>query len=177
MMMAEYGSATDRDGPGFWAGSVAYIVLLVITVAGVAYTNVSPADSLYYWQAAVPVFALICIAIGLRAKPLLTRQKSQLVINQVLHWAAVLGVIRLLYVHQVQVLLDSNITAIIMMYLLALGTFLAGLSLNWRLCVAGAFIAVGGLAVAFVDEAAVLMMILAIALVLVFALWHRFGPE
>jgi membrane protein implicated in regulation of membrane protease activity len=83
-------------------------------------------------------------------------------------------VMRLLLVHEVQRLLDSDIAGLLLLYLLALTTFLGGIYLDWRLCVVGIFLGLGAVAIAFLDEAALPMLALAVVIVVVFALWSQF---
>jgi hypothetical protein len=154
-----------------------YIILLVLALVGIALTDLYPARSLLYWQAVVPAFAVLCIIAQWSRMGSERHSRLRLIWTQVLHWGAVLLVMRLLFVHDVQKLLDSDITGLVLLYLLALGTFLAGIYLDWRLGVVGVFLAVSALAVAFIDEVALPMVALAIIVVVVFALWNRFGTK
>ena len=64
-----------------------------------------------------------------------------------------------------------------LLYLLALSTFLAGIYLDWRLGIVGLFLVVSALALAFLDEVALPMAALAVAILVVFALWGRFRRQ
>jgi hypothetical protein len=150
-----------------------YIAFLILVLVGVAYTSVNRVASILYWQAVVPGFAVICIITGWSHVEPDRRSRIRLIRTQVLHWGAVFLVMRLVFVHDVQRMLDSDITGLVLLDLLALGTFLAGLYLNdWRLGVLGVFLGVASVAIAFLDTAAFSMLILAIFILLVFALWR-----
>lgn len=157
----------------FFIKQAPYVILLVLALVGVAVTDLSPARSLPYWQAVVPIFGLICIIARWRHVEPGQSHHIRLIWTQALHWGAVLLVMRLLFVHDIQKLLDSDITGLVLLYLLALSTFLAGIYLDWRLGVVGFFLVVGGLAVAFLDEAAFPMAVLAVIILIVFAFWGR----
>lgn len=156
----------------FWLRSSPYIVLLALTAVGVAYTNVAPAGSLTYWQAVVPCFALVSIGLRWRATPLDSKGKLHLVATQFLHWGLIWLMMRTLYIHDVAILLDSNITSLVLIYLLALGSFLAAIYVNWRMAIVGAFLTLGGIMLAYVDEVAVLIVVAGVAVVAGIALWH-----
>jgi hypothetical protein len=157
----------------FFIKHAPYVILLVLALAGVAVTDLSPPRSLPYWQAVVPVFGLICIITQWRHVEPEQSHHIRLIWTQALHWGAVLLVMRLLFVHDIQELLDSDITGLVLLYLLALSTFLAGIYLDWRLSVVGFFLVVSALALAFLDEAALPMAVLAVIILVVFALWGR----
>jgi hypothetical protein len=157
----------------FFIKNAPYIILLLLAVIGVAYTDLSPARSFLYWQAMVPVFAVLCIIARWRRVEPNTRSRLHLIWEQLLHWGALLLVMRVLFVHDVQRLLDSDIAGLLLIYLLALTTFLGGIYLDWRLCVVGVFLGLGAVALAFLDEAALPMLGLAVIIVLVLALWSR----
>ena len=154
-----------------------YVVLLVLALIGVAYTDIDAIHSLFYWQALVPVFGVICILARWRYAEPGPKGRAHLIWTQVLHWGVLLLVIRLLFMHGMQRMLDSDITGLVLLYLLALSTFLAGIYLDWRLCVVGAFLGIGAIAIAFLDEAALPMAMLAIAIVIVAFLWNRYGAK
>jgi hypothetical protein len=84
---------------------------------------------------------------------------------------------RLLFLPVMQKNLDADITGLILVYMLAFSTFLAGIYINWRLCVVGGFLGVGVLAVAFVDQASALMTVLAVSVVAAGWLWQRLRPR
>ena len=158
----------------FFIKNAPYIILLVLAVIGVAYTDLRPASSFFYWQALVPVFAVLCIIAQWPRVGPESRARLRLIWDQVLHWGSLLLVMRLLLVHEVQRLLDSDIAGLLLLYLLALTTFLGGIYLDWRLCVVGIFLGLGAVAIAFLDEAALPMLALAVVIVIVFALWSQF---
>jgi hypothetical protein len=62
------------------------------------------------------------------------------------------------------------------MYMLAFSTVLAGIYVNWRLCIPAVFLGVGVLAVAFLDQASALMMVIAGVILAAVWLWYYFRP-
>ena len=94
-------------------------------------------------------------------------------ITQVLQWAAVLIAMYLITVSNVQRSLDANALALMILTLLALGVFVSGLNLRaWKLCVTGAFLAVSVPTIAWLQDAALLLVLVGIVLIaLLFGYW------
>jgi hypothetical protein len=88
-------------------------------------------------------------------------------------WAAVLVAMYLLNVSDVRGLVNSDAMGRMMLTLLALGVFVSGLNLRaWKLCVAGAFLAIAVPLVAWFQQAAwVLLLIGAVLIALGLLLW------
>ncbi len=96
-----------------------------------------------------------------------------MVVTQVLQWAAVLVSMYLLTISDVQRSLAANATGLMLLTVLALGVFVSGLDLRaWKLCVTGAFLAVSVPAIAWIQHAALLLLLIGIALIaLLFLYW------
>lgn len=100
-----------------------------------------------YWVILTPVFGVISIAAGwnhFANRP----ERLGLMWRLALDWCAVLLAIYLLYSSGVQGVLNANATSLVMMTLLALGTFVAGIQARvWEICAVGGilFAAVPGL--------------------------------
>jgi hypothetical protein len=72
-------------------------------------------------------------------------------------------------------LLNFDATALMLLMLLALGVFTAGLSLwSWKLCVTGVFLGLAAPLLAWVERAALLLMLIGAALIAFFVLRWRF---
>lgn len=105
-----------------------YIVALVLAIAGVAYTNVSHQPLVGYWEFLALAICVVCIVTkwpeteGREAR-------LRLIWTQALHWIAVLVTMNIMLVSGVQQLLPTPATGLVLLTLLALGTFLAGISL------------------------------------------------
>jgi hypothetical protein len=158
----------------FVARELPYVVMLVLALVGIAYTDLLPMRSEWYWQILAVVFGIICIITEWPRCPSDPKERMRLIVTQVLHWGAFLLAMRLLFLPVMQKNLDAEITGLILVYVLALSTFLAGIYINWRLCVVGGFLGIGVLAVAFVDQASALLTVLAVVVVAAAWLWNHF---
>src|SRR6516225_6113197 len=105
-----------------------YVAALVLAIAGVAYTNVSHQPLVGYWEFLALAIAVVCIVTKW---PELDNRQAQfrLIWTQAVHWIAVLVTMNIMLVSGVQQLLPTPATSLVLLTLLALGTFLAGVSL------------------------------------------------
>lgn len=114
-----------------------YVIALVLAIAGVAYTNVSQQPLVGYWEFLALAIAVVCI---MTKWPALDDRHAQfqLIWTQAVHWIAVLVTMNIMLASGVQRLLPTPATSLVLLTLLALGSFLAGLSLmSLRLCFLG----------------------------------------
>jgi hypothetical protein len=104
------------------------VVVLVLAIAGVAYTNVSHQPLVGYWEFLALAICIVCVV----TKWPETQGKEarlRLIWTQALHWVAVLVTMNIILISGVQQLLPTPATGLVLLTLLALGTFLAGVSL------------------------------------------------
>jgi len=124
-------SASDTPHPvlpnALWQ-QVPYAAALVLAIGGVAYTNVSHRPLVGYWEFLALAMAVVCVVT--RWPGAGERQAQfQLIWTQALHWVAVLVAMNIMLLPRVQQLVPTPATSLILLTLLALGTFLAGVSL------------------------------------------------
>jgi hypothetical protein len=116
------------------------LALMALAVIGVGITYFLPDKSYRYWVSMVPVFGIACTSIEwsrLRRQNLDTWKTVR---NQLYHWFGVLVSVYLVHMLlNIQQLTKQN-AGLIVLLVLALGTFLAGIQLGWRLFVLGAFL-------------------------------------
>ena len=105
-----------------------YIAALVLAIAGVAYTNASHQPLVRYWEFLALAIGVVCV---INKWPEIDGKQARwrLVWTQALHWVAVLVTMNIMLVSGVQQLLPTPATSLVLLILLALGTFLAGISL------------------------------------------------
>ena len=105
-----------------------YIAALVLAIAGVAYTNISHQPLVGYWEFLALAIGVVCV---ITKWPEVEGKEARLrlIWTQALHWIAVLVTMNIMLVSGVQQLLPMPATGLVLLTLLALGTFLAGVSL------------------------------------------------
>ena len=149
-----------------------YIAMLVLGIGGIAFRSFSGGPILLYWQILLPLFGVMCILAGWPAARTL-EQRRALIWTQGLHWAAFMLVTYALSMKQLRGVLNDNAMALALLALLTLSTFVAGVHARaWRICLIGVVMGLALPAVAWVDQAAILLLLCTAALLLVvFIFW------
>lgn len=156
-------SEEGRSGIGAWLlRDLPYAAMLLFALGGLVLTSFRGAGTYYYWMALAPVYALICVASGWSSLET-GGERFQLALTQALHWLALLAAMWLMFLPQVRGIENDNATSLSLLILLGLGTFLAGVHARvWRICIVGAFLALSVPAVAWIQESAVLLLVVAV---------------
>jgi len=158
-----------------WASLLAeapYFAIVIIGVVGICWTSLFRSPTATYWIVMTPVTALLCIAVGWRSLPR-DRGRFDMVAIQLGQFAAILVAMYLIHVSNVHGQVTSDSLGSMMLTLLALGVFVSGLDLRaWRLCVAGAFLAIAVPLVAWFERAALFLFLIgAVLIALGLLLW------
>lgn len=105
-----------------------FLVALALSIAGVAYTNTSRQPLVGYWEFLALAIGVTCV---INRWPQVDSQELrwQLIWTQALHWIAVLVAMNIMLLPGVRQLLPTPAISLVLLTLLALGTFLAGVSL------------------------------------------------
>jgi hypothetical protein len=161
-----------------WLRDLSLGAVLVLTVIGVAYTSYSRRPIVVYWDFLAPLIGLVCVAAGWH-KASARDARLHLIRTQALHWIAFIVVMNVLLLASVQRILGVAADGLAMLTLLALGTFTAGVHINsLRICLLGLLMVLGVPAIAWVEEsAAVLVLIAALALAICAVFWWQWRKE
>jgi hypothetical protein len=149
----------------FWLRELPYVVVLVLTLFGVAYASFSKQSMVGYWEFLAPVIGLLCVGVGWpHARDRTARLR--LVWTQALHWLAFLVAMNLLLLSGVASMLSPDATGLTILTLLALGTFVAGVHIqSWQVCVLGMTMGLGVPAIAWIERSALLLLLGGLAVV------------
>jgi len=163
----------------FWIRELPFTIVLILTIAGVAYTSFSKKPIVVYWEILAPIIGLVCIGAGWQEAGD-KAGRLRLVVTQALHWGAFLLVINILLLSSVQRIFTAQTTALAIFTLLALGTFTAGIQvLSWQVCLLGLIMALGIPAIAWIENSALLVVLIVAAVVGIAAVlwWHWRQPR
>ena len=170
------GAATDASaGRDFWLREGPYLAILALTVGGVAYVAMTRRPLVTFWEFVAVASCAVGIFAGWR-RAALKEQRVRLVVTQVLHWGAFLAAMNLVFLPSVQAVADADSTSLIVLLLLALGSFVAGVhTQSWRMGLNGVFMALCVPAVAWLDQSALFVALVGAAAVAAagFILWAR----
>jgi hypothetical protein len=156
----------------FWIKELPFSAVLILTLIGVAYTSLSKQPITGYWELLAPLIALVCVGTGWH-NATDRAARMRLIGTQVLHWLAFLVVMNMLLLTGVQKVFTSNSTGLAIFTLLTLGTFTAGVHvLSWQVCLLGLIMALGIPAIAWVENSALILVLIAGVLVgIAIVLW------
>jgi len=142
-----------------------YVVALVLAIAGVAYTNASHQPLVGYWEFLALAIGVVCVVTRW---PELDDKQAQfrLAWTQAVHWIAVLVTMNLMLASGVRQLLPTPAASLVLLTLLALGTFLAGLSLlSLRLCFLGVAMMAAVPAISWLKQSFLFLLLAAVLLI------------
>jgi hypothetical protein len=147
--------ASHPGTTNLWRRHVPYLLILALALAGVAYTNVSQKPIAGYWELVALITGGVCIFTEWDKNE--DRQaRVRLIWTQAVHWVAVLVAMNVMLLAGVQQLLPTPATSLVLLMLLALGSFLAGLNLaSVELCFLGLVLALAVPTVSWVKQSMV----------------------
>ena len=154
-----------------------FSIVLILTMAGVAYTSFSRQPIIADWEILAPVIGLLCISAGWR-NATASETRTRLIVTQLLHWLAFLLVMNILLLPTVQVPFSAAATGLAVFTLLALGTFTAGISiLSWHVGLLGLIMALCIPAIAWIENSALIIVLVigtaAVIAAVIWWYWHR----
>jgi hypothetical protein len=151
-----------------------YIAALALAIFGVAYSSFSGHPINGYWELLAIAIGLVCVFTGWPNAP--DREtRFTLLWQQGAHWIAILVAMNLVLLQGVQQVLPIQATGLVLLLLLAVGTFLAGVNLaSLRICFLGLAMALSLPAMTWLKQASLLLALAAVAIAgLAVAFWPR----
>ena len=144
---------------------VIVILLVLLSIVGIGITDFSPLLSHWYWLAMVVVIGIACIVMEWSRARKKGLNAMTIVKKEVFIWLSVLVAVNLVYFLFHSGRLDSENTGLVILLILALATFLAGLRQDWRLCLLGVLLGGALILATYLEEFLwiVLMVVLAAA--------------
>jgi hypothetical protein len=153
-----------------------FLAILALAIAGVAYTNISQRPLVGYWEFLAVVMGLVCV-ITQWSEFEDKQARFRLMWTQALHWLAVLVTMNIMLLSGVQQLLPTLATSLVLLILLALGTFLAGVYLlSLQIGFLGIALALAVPAISWVKQSALFLILAVVFFVgLAMAFWSYWG--
>ena len=141
------------------------ILLVLLAILGIGITDYSPLSSHWYWLAMVVANGIACIVMEWSRARENGLSVTAIIKQEALRWLGVLLAVQLVYFLYHAGRLDSENTGLVILLILALATFLAGLRLGWRLCILGVLLGGTLILATYLEEFLwiVLMVVLAAA--------------
>lgn len=148
----------------FFRRHLLYVLILTLAILGVAYTNISHQPLAGYWEFLAVATGAVCVFTEWTKREDRNDQ-LQLMWTQALHWIAVLITMNIMLLTGVQRTLAWPGTSLVLLTLLALGTFLAGLALlSLPICFLGVAMVLAVPAIAWLKQSALFLVLIIIFL-------------
>ncbi len=151
-------------------------LLLILCFIGIAYTDVVGVLSVNFWLWMIPVFAIAAITLEWSRYIKGEISGFRFIRQQILHWTAVYIAVKVIFILLQLGRLPNNATAYVLMMVMSLSTFLAGIYIGWRFLVLGVFIALATVIAAYL-ETYVWVLIPAVILIIFIGIyigWREF---
>lgn len=151
-----------------------YIAALALAIFGVAYSNFSGGAINGYWEFLAVAVGIVCVVTGWPHAP--DRQtRLRLLWTQAAHWVTILVAMNLVLLHGFQQLLPVQASGLVLLLLLGVGTFLAGITLaSLKICFLGFAMAMSIPAMTWLKQASLLLLLAGVAIAgLAIAFWPR----
>ena len=159
----------------FWLKELPFVLVLILTTLGVAYTSFSKEPIVGFWELLAPLIALVCIGSGW---PSAADKTARLILigSQVLHWLAFIVVMNMLLLPSVQRDFTANFDR-------ARGLYLAGARHLYRgpasvflasVCILGLVMALTVPVIAWIQNSALIVAVIFVLMLAVGVVvwWH-----
>ena len=149
-----------------------FLAILALAIGGVAYTNISQRPLVGYWEFLAIVMGIVCVVTQWSERED-KQDRIRLLWTQALHWLAVLVTMNIMLFSGVQQLLPTLATSLVLLILLALGAFLAGVHLrSLQVGFLGLALALAVPAISWVKQSALFLILAVVFFVgLAMAFW------
>jgi hypothetical protein len=154
------------------------ILLVLLSIVGIGITDFAPLSSHWYWLAMVVITGIACVAMEWSRARETGRSIAAILKSEVVIWLSVFVAVNLVYFLFRAGRLDSENTGLVILIILALATFQAGLRLGWRLCILGVLQGGALMLATYLEEFLwiVLMVVLVAAAALYFKTRNKSTP-
>jgi hypothetical protein len=166
--------AESSDMGSFLRRQLPYIGVLGLAVVGVAYTNMAHQPLVGYWEFLALATGVVCV-VAEWPKLHDGQARFRLIWTQAIHWVAVLVAMNIMLLSGVQQFVPTPATSLMLLLLLALGTFLAGLNLSLLpICFLGLALALAVPVVSWLKQSILFLALIAVFLIgIVVTLWPK----
>ena len=150
-----------------------FIVVLLLTIFGVAYTSMAHRPLVGFWDALAIAVGVLCV---ITTWPTILDRHGhvQLIWKQAAHWAAILVAMNIVLLPGVQRMLTAPATGLTILLLLALGTFHAGINTSLQIIFLALAMALAVPVIVWLKQSLLFLFLTAAAVVGAgLALWRR----
>lgn len=167
--------ASRSEEQSIWRREFPYLLILVLSAAGVGWVSLTRQPIVRYWDIVAIVVAAVAIIEGW-SKAGAGSGRWRLIWTQVLHWTAFLVAMNVIFLPSMQAVLTTDALSLTVLLLLGLGTFVSGVhTLSPLMAANGIFMALCVPGIAWLDRTALVVGLVVVVLAATVALffWLR----
>jgi cadmium resistance protein CadD (predicted permease) len=147
------------------------IIMVILSLVGVAITDFSPQDTFMYWMVMIFVFGILAMIAGwstakrhhdTETEACRVKEFFKL---QSLHWLGSLVTVICLFSFVEAGHMSQEATGLMVLLILALSTYLDGIRIGWRFCLTGMYLATAAVAANFVENFMPWLFVLAMLII------------
>ena len=158
--------AESRSGAGWKIQLGALCLMLALALGGMGMTQASKGGAWEYWLFVVVVYASLGLWRTVRRAKQEGNPVFESVAREVAHWAVLLGFLGVLFMLERREIIDRESASDSALMLLALSCCLAGVHFDWQMLIVGVVLTVMMVAVATLEQYAVVLWIVMILVVI-----------
>ena len=117
-----------------------FVLLVLLSVGGIAVMDYSETYALYYWLAMAPIFGGASLALAWKKAALSQESAGSHLRRQGFHWLVLVAGLLLVFLFQSEGDLEPSTGGLMALLILAVTTLLAGVHFEWRLAVLGSIL-------------------------------------
>lgn len=151
------------------------ILLLILSLTGIAITEYAPADGFGYWLIMVFVFALSAMLIAWLQSKHRAIDFTAILREQSLHWGASMLIVGAAFLIQHSGRIDPASAGIMISLILSLSTILDGIRVGWRFSMVGFYLGISAVVASFFKHSIWIELLIAVTIVagtILWEVWH-----
>jgi hypothetical protein len=169
--MSEDSLITERKR--FQIEEAILILLLILSLTGIAITDYAPSDGFGYWLIMVFVFALSAMFIAwLQCKQTTSKNIKEILRDQTLHWGTSLLIVAAAFLIQKSGRIDPLSAGILISLVLSLSTVLDGIRVGWRFSMVGVYLGISAVLSSYFEHSIWIEILIAVSIIICTILWE-----
>lgn len=145
-------SRIEQRRSGIPVEEIFLIIMILLTLLGIAITDFSPPDAFMYWMVMIFVFGLIAMLVGWHKGKHDIEEAKQLFKIQSLHWLGSLTVVVCVLTFAQEGRMSLETASLVDLLILGLATFLDGVRIGWRFSLAGTYLIASSVTANYVEN-------------------------
>lgn len=129
-----------------------FILLIILSLAGIVITDFSPHDGYGYWLMMVFVFGVLSIFVSWLQAKTSEYDFADVAKQQFMHWLHTLIVVGAAFLLNKSGQLTETSASLVILLILALSTMLDGFRIGWQFSLLGFFLSACAIIIAYVEQ-------------------------